>query len=75
MTIEEQQAIVARARRARARILSALALSAARALWNQGLRLQRAWMVVRTRTELHALSDRRLKDIGLSRGQIDSLFR
>jgi uncharacterized protein YjiS (DUF1127 family) len=31
--------------------------------------------VARARRELHALSDRTLKDIGLSRGQIDSLFR
>jgi uncharacterized protein YjiS (DUF1127 family) len=75
MTIEEQQAIIARARRARAEAVSALALSAARALWNQALRLQRAWTVARTRTELDALSDRTLKDIGLHRSQIDSLFR
>ena len=75
MTIEEQQAIIARARRARAEAVSALALSAATALWNQALGLQRAWVVMRTRTELHALSDRTLKDIGVSRGQIDSLFR
>jgi uncharacterized protein YjiS (DUF1127 family) len=34
-----------------------------------------AWAAARSRTELHALSDRTLKDIGLSRGQIDSLFR
>ena len=75
MTIEEQQAIVARARRDRARALSALAGSAARALRNQALRLQRAWAVVHTRTELHALSDRTLRDIGLRRSEIDSLIR
>jgi len=34
-----------------------------------------AWAATRSRMELHALSDRTLKDIGLSRGQIDSLFR
>jgi uncharacterized protein YjiS (DUF1127 family) len=34
-----------------------------------------AWAAARSRTELHALSDRTLKDIGLCRGQIDSLFR
>jgi uncharacterized protein YjiS (DUF1127 family) len=34
-----------------------------------------AWAAARARIELHALSDRTLKDIGLSRGQIDSLFR
>jgi uncharacterized protein YjiS (DUF1127 family) len=75
MTIEEQQAIVARARRARAEAVSTLALRAARALWNQGLRLRRAWVVVGTRAELHALSDRTLGDIGLSRSEIDSLIR
>jgi len=75
MTIEKQQAIIARARRARAEAVSALALSAARALWNQALKLHRAWTVARSRTELYALSDRTLKDIGLSRTQIDSMFR
>jgi uncharacterized protein YjiS (DUF1127 family) len=29
----------------------------------------------RSRIELHSLSDRTLRDIGLSRGQIDALFR
>ena len=29
----------------------------------------------RTRLELHALSDHLLKDLGLDRGQIDSLYR
>ncbi|HEV3009741.1 MAG TPA: DUF1127 domain-containing protein [Burkholderiales bacterium] len=38
-------------------------------------RLSAAWAAARCRTELHALSDRTLKDIGLSRGQIDALFR
>jgi uncharacterized protein YjiS (DUF1127 family) len=31
--------------------------------------------VARVRRELHHLSDRTLKDIGLSRAQIDALFR
>jgi uncharacterized protein YjiS (DUF1127 family) len=39
------------------------------------LRLFRAWRAARARDQLHELSDRTLKDIGLSRGQIDSLFR
>jgi uncharacterized protein YjiS (DUF1127 family) len=39
------------------------------------LRLFRAWRANRARNQLHELSDRTLKDIGLSRGQIDSLFR
>ena len=38
-------------------------------------RLSGALAARRSRMELHALSDRTLKDIGLSRGQIDSLFR
>ena len=48
---------------------------ALRALWHAWLRIQRASGAARARNELHALSDRTLKDIGLSRGQIDSLFR
>ena len=35
----------------------------------------RAWAAARTRTELRALSDHALRDIGLERRQIDSLFR
>jgi uncharacterized protein YjiS (DUF1127 family) len=35
----------------------------------------RAWSAARSRGELYALSDRTLKDIGLNRAQIDSLFR
>jgi len=38
-------------------------------------RLCAAWAAQRSRLELHALSDRTLKDIGVSRGQIDALFR
>jgi uncharacterized protein YjiS (DUF1127 family) len=38
-------------------------------------RLFAAWAAARARTELHALSDRTLNDIGLRRGEIDSLFR
>jgi uncharacterized protein YjiS (DUF1127 family) len=38
-------------------------------------RLYAAWLADRARRQLYALSDRVLKDIGLSRGQIDSLFR
>ena len=75
MTFEDQQAVIERAGRARAEALSALVRSAARALWNGGLMLGRAWASLRTRSELHALSDRTLRDIGLSRTQIDSMFR
>ena len=38
-------------------------------------RLFRPWAAARSRTELRALSDRTLKDIGLSRAEIDALFR
>lgn len=37
--------------------------------------LYRAWVTARVRRELHELSDRTLQDIGLSRAQIDALFR
>jgi uncharacterized protein YjiS (DUF1127 family) len=39
------------------------------------LRIYKAWVAARARNELHTLSDRTLKDIGLSRAQIDALFR
>jgi uncharacterized protein YjiS (DUF1127 family) len=39
------------------------------------VRLFKAWRAARARDELRELSDRTLKDIGLSRAQIDSLFR
>ena len=74
VTLEEVHAM-ARARRDRAEATSGLLLSAARALWNGVRKLDRAWMTHRARAELHALSDRTLKDIGLSRGEIDALFR
>jgi len=38
-------------------------------------RLFAAWAAARSRTELRALSDHTLRDIGLRRGEIDSLFR
>jgi uncharacterized protein YjiS (DUF1127 family) len=37
--------------------------------------LFRAWRNARARNQLRELSDRTLKDIGLTRGQITSLFR
>lgn len=39
------------------------------------LLIWRSWAAARTRSELRMLSDRALRDIGLERGQIDSLFR
>jgi uncharacterized protein YjiS (DUF1127 family) len=49
--------------------------AALHALWRGALELQRSWAAARARRELHELSDRTLQDIGLSRGQINSLFR
>ena len=39
------------------------------------IRLFNAWRAARCRTELYELSDRTLKDIGLKRSEIGSLFR
>jgi uncharacterized protein YjiS (DUF1127 family) len=39
------------------------------------LRLFRAWRAARARNELYGLSDRTLRDIGLRRSDIGSLFR
>ena len=44
-------------------------------VWQGLLKARQAWVAARARNELHQLSDRTLKDIGLNRGQIDSLFR
>ena len=38
-------------------------------------RVYEAWKAARARRELRALSDRTLKDIGLSRAQIETLYR
>jgi uncharacterized protein YjiS (DUF1127 family) len=39
------------------------------------LELFRKWRAAQARNQLRELSDRTLKDIGISRSQIDSLFR
>lgn len=75
MTFEEQQEIVARARRARAEAVSVMITGAAGALWSRAARLHRAWSGAHARAALYALSDRTLKDIGLHRSQVGSLFR
>ena len=46
-----------------------------RNLWNKCLELLAAWRAARAHDELRNLSDRMLKDIGLTRSQIGSLFR
>jgi uncharacterized protein YjiS (DUF1127 family) len=38
-------------------------------------KLQAAWRAARARDELRRLSDRTLRDIGLNRVEIDSLYR
>jgi uncharacterized protein YjiS (DUF1127 family) len=75
MTFEEQEALVERARRARAEVIASVITSGARALWLHAVSVHRAWAASQTRNELRKLSDRTLKDIGISRAQIDSLFR
>ena len=46
-----------------------------RILWKKCRAYFAAWRAARARDELYQLSDRTLKDIGLTRGQIGSLFR
>jgi uncharacterized protein YjiS (DUF1127 family) len=75
MTFEHQQEIVARARSARAEAVAALIAAAAGGLWGRVQRLHRAWSGAHARAALYALSDRTLKDIGLHRSQIESLYR
>jgi uncharacterized protein YjiS (DUF1127 family) len=60
---------------ARLEIVAETALAALRALWKGWLSIHAAWNAERARNELRALSDRTLKDIGLHRSQIDSLYR
>lgn len=69
------QAVMAHAGYARLETVAEAAAAAVRALWKGWLKIHSAWNAARARNELRALSDRTLKDIGLSRGQIDSLFR
>ncbi len=59
----------------RLEIIVEAAAGAFRKLGKGVLAVYRSFEVSRARSELHALSDRTLKDIGLTRGQIDSLFR
>ena len=73
-TISGRQHVV-HAGYARLETVAEAALAALRALRQGWLRLHAAWNAERARNELRALSDRTLKDIGLHRSQIDSLYR
>jgi uncharacterized protein YjiS (DUF1127 family) len=52
-----------------------LAVAAVRAIWKWLLEHHNALGGGRARRELHELSDRMLKDIGVKRSEIDRLFR
>ena len=48
---------------------------AMRTLWNYCRNVLGAWRAAQARKQLLELSDRTLKDIGLKRAEIDTLFR
>ena len=75
MTFEQQQALISHAMRARDAVFADLVESVGTAVLSPVRELYRAWQAGRARRELYSLSDRMLKDIGLSRSEIESLFR
>jgi uncharacterized protein YjiS (DUF1127 family) len=58
-----------------AETLVELVSAAVSGIWNVLVRIAEAHRKEMMRRELEQLSDRMLKDIGLSRGQINGLFR
>ena len=58
-----------------AETLIGAASAAGRGIWSVLVRIAEAHRKEMMRRELERLSDRMLKDIGLSRGQINGLFR
>jgi uncharacterized protein YjiS (DUF1127 family) len=60
---------------ARLEMVAAAAAATLRAIGRGIANLYRNWAAARVRRELHLLSDHTLRDIGLTRDQIDSHFR
>jgi uncharacterized protein YjiS (DUF1127 family) len=52
-----------------------ITVRATRAVWKWLLEHHKIFVAGRARSELHQLSDRMLKDIGVKRSEIDRLFR
>lgn len=55
--------------------VAGLIAGAGETAWQWLLKHHQGFVVGRARRELHALSDRTLRDIGVSRSDIESLFR
>jgi uncharacterized protein YjiS (DUF1127 family) len=75
MAYEHQQAPIDHPMHARAGAFGELISSVGTAITDSLLELLGAWRAGQARRELSALSDHMLKDIGLTRSEIDSMFR